>query len=104
MILRSLLALSLWLLPTALGSAWAHDSGGPRTYPLEWRGRGEVLLYRSCGCADGCWVAELRAERTKLLSQLEQSVAEILLQCPRQLLARSGFFKAGPESSHGLLQ
>ena len=40
-------------------------SGGTGTYPIDWNGRGEVLNYHSCGCADDCWVAELQDKRTK---------------------------------------
>ena len=71
-------ALSLWLLPTALGSARAGDAGGHRTYPLEWHAPGEVLLYHTCGCADACWVAEVRVERTKVLKARLQCDCEVL--------------------------
>jgi hypothetical protein len=53
-----------------LGAAFApgvHASGGKGSYELPWRTRGEVLEYRSCGCADSCWVAEVRDTRTKAL-------------------------------------
>lgn len=33
--------------------AWATEQ------TLDWNNPGEVLLYRSCGCADSCWSAEL---------------------------------------------
>ena len=68
----------LWLLPTALGSAWAGDAGGHRTYPLDWHAPGEVLLYHTCGCADACWVAEVRVERTKVLKARLQCDCEML--------------------------
>ncbi|WCM91866.1 hypothetical protein M5C99_15965 [Acidovorax sp. NCPPB 2350] len=45
----------------------AHASGGAATYPLDWPHVGEVLTYRACGCADACWVAEVRLLRTKAL-------------------------------------
>jgi hypothetical protein len=41
----------------AAGSAQAQ-SGQP--YQLDWNVPGEELVYRSCGCADSCWVAEVR--------------------------------------------
>ena len=60
------------LLPVCalLGAAFAsgvHAAGGTGSYELPWRTRGEVLEYRSCGCADSCWVAEVRDTRTKAL-------------------------------------
>ncbi|AVS76326.1 hypothetical protein I4I83_00805 [Acidovorax cattleyae] len=36
-------------------------------YPLDWPHARETLLYRSCGCADACWVAEVRDARTRAL-------------------------------------
>lgn len=60
----------LLLVCAVLGAAFApgvHASGGTGSYELPWRTRGEVLEYRSCGCADSCWVAEVRNTRTKAL-------------------------------------
>lgn len=37
------------------------------TYVLPWKNKSEQLTYHSCGCADSCWVAELRESRTKRL-------------------------------------
>lgn len=45
-------------------TAYASSTG---TYPLDWPHAGEVLSYRSCGCADACWVAEVRDRRTGAL-------------------------------------
>lgn len=40
-------------------------------YTLDWENKSQVLEYRSCGCADSCWVAELRAKKgRKLLAGL----------------------------------
>ncbi|MFY2561154.1 hypothetical protein ACN469_26365 [Corallococcus terminator] len=40
-------------------------------YTLPWENKSQVLEYRSCGCADSCWVAELRAKKgRKLLAKL----------------------------------
>lgn len=40
-------------------------------YTLPWENKSQVLEYRSCGCADSCWVAELRAKKgRKLLAGL----------------------------------
>ena len=49
-----LLALFLF----AGSTAWA--AGGTNEYELDWPVQGEVLMYRSCGCGDACWVAEVR--------------------------------------------
>ena len=38
----------------------AHAAGGTDTYTLPWNGRGQVLEYHSCGCADSCWKAEVK--------------------------------------------
>ncbi len=54
------------LLAAAFASG-VHAAGGTGSYELPWRTRGEVLEYRSCGCADSCWVAEVRDTRTKAL-------------------------------------
>lgn len=49
-----LLSLILSLPLTALAS------GGKAEYRLPWPHKNQILLYHSCGCADACWVAELR--------------------------------------------
>lgn len=41
----------------------AQASGGTGEYELGWPVRGELLAYRSSGCADDCWVAEVRSKR-----------------------------------------
>lgn len=41
-------------------------AGGTGTTVLAWRHAGETLVYRSCGCADACWVAEVRDRRTQV--------------------------------------
>lgn len=33
---------------------------GSGEYELPWQNPQEVLAYRSCGCGDSCWVAEVR--------------------------------------------
>lgn len=45
----------------------AAHAGGTGAYALDWPHAGEALAYRSCGCADACWVAEVRHPRTKAL-------------------------------------
>lgn len=43
----------------------AQASGGTGEYDLDWSRRGERLAYHSCGCADDCWVAEVRGRRSR---------------------------------------
>lgn len=43
----------------------AFASGGTGTYRLPWNTKGQVLEYRSCGCGDSCWVAQVRSVQTK---------------------------------------
>lgn len=38
-----------------------------KTSKLEWGNSTEVLEYRSCGCADSCWVAEIKSKKTRRL-------------------------------------
>lgn len=45
----------------------AYASSYPNTYTLSWAEKSEQLTYRSCGCADGCWIAELRERKSKRL-------------------------------------
>lgn len=45
---------------TSLLSAYA--SGG--RYQLDWPNPNETLQYSSCGCADSCWTAEVRENKT----------------------------------------
>ncbi|QLI80338.1 hypothetical protein HZU75_01640 [Chitinibacter fontanus] len=40
-------------------------SGGTPPSPLDWPNQREVLWYHSCGCADACWVAELRNRKNQ---------------------------------------
>ncbi|WP_374278357.1 hypothetical protein [Azonexus sp.] len=55
-----LYAAFVFLLLAEIGNANAQ-SGHP--YKLNWEIPGEELIYRSCGCADACWVAEVRSVR-----------------------------------------
>lgn len=43
-----------------LAAQQVRAAGGTGEYALDWPVAGETLVYRSCGCADDCWVAELR--------------------------------------------
>ncbi|MFZ6743719.1 hypothetical protein ACO0LC_10870 [Undibacterium sp. JH2W] len=56
--------------------AWA--SGGTGEYTLDWPVRGELLAYHSSGCADACWVAEVRIRATgKLKARLRCDVDKL---------------------------
>ncbi|MDC8757019.1 hypothetical protein [Janthinobacterium fluminis] len=55
-----------FMLFTLLGKN-AYSSSYPGTYTLPWAEKKEQLTYRSCGCADGCWIAELRERQSKRL-------------------------------------
>lgn len=57
-----LLLAGLW---SCFAAFAAFAAGGNRATPLDWPHKGEVLEYRSCGCADACWVAEVRDRRTQ---------------------------------------
>ena len=52
----------LLLLSTA---STCFASGGTGEYELPWPHKNEVLMYHSCGCADSCWVAEVRERKSK---------------------------------------
>ena len=72
----------------------AYASGGTGEYKLPWTGRGEVLAYRSCGCADSCWVAEVRniksgAVKAKLRCDCEKLHFRVQTRGPEQLYAES---------------
>lgn len=46
-------------------------SGGAGEYELPWSNKHEFLRYRSCGCGDACWVAEVRDRKTqRVISRL----------------------------------
>lgn len=65
---RSLIAL---LISNLLCCLPAFASGGTGKYPLDWADSNEMLTYRSCGCGDSCWIAELRNKQTgKLKARL----------------------------------
>ena len=59
---KTLVAIAVALLP---GPAYA--SSYPGTDTLAWEQKTEILTYRSCGCADSCWTAELRVRASKRL-------------------------------------
>ena len=60
---RMIRCATLAALVLAAGGACAQSG---RPYKLDWTVPGQELVYRSCGCADSCWVAEVRtAERAR---------------------------------------
>lgn len=44
-------------------SAWADAY----MYTLPWDNAAQKLTYRNCGCADSCWIAELRTKKSDTL-------------------------------------
>ena len=42
----------------------AASSGNPADQPL-WTGKKDHIVYNTCGCADSCWIAELRDRQTR---------------------------------------
>ena len=61
-----------------LCAATAWGAGGTGASALAWRHPGEVLVYRSCGCADACWVAEVRDRRTSAVKARLRCDCEVL--------------------------
>jgi hypothetical protein len=47
---------------------------------IPWNLKNEVLMYRSCGCADACWVAEVRNKKTGSIKIRLRSDCEKILQ------------------------
>ena len=76
---RRKLHLAWALLGAAFGSG-VHAAGG--THALPWHTRGEVLEYRACGCADACWVAQVRSVRAKALKDRLRCDCERLFYRP----------------------
>lgn len=61
----------------ACGAGWCGAAGGAGSYTLDWHGAGEVLEYRSCGCADSCWVASVKHLKTR------QTLAQLRCDCEK---------------------
>ena len=57
-------------------AAWG--AGGTGSTALAWKHPGETLVYRSCGCADACWVAEVRDRRTSAVKARLRCDCEVL--------------------------
>lgn len=66
------MALALGVLQGAFAS-----SGNPET-KLAWPNKAEVLMYHSCGCADACWVAEVRDKKSRRVKQYLSCDCEVL--------------------------
>lgn len=80
-----------WLLPVLLlilltykstGSVHAQASHAVQT--LDWPRSDQVLSYRTCGCADACWVAEVSDARTRVLK------ARLRCDCETLFIYRPG--------------
>ncbi|PJI97543.1 hypothetical protein CLU85_2335 [Acidovorax sp. 69] len=61
----------------AIAPRGAQAGGGTGSYPLGWSRPGEVLEYRSCGCADACWVAQVKNRQTR------QTLAALRCDCAK---------------------
>lgn len=73
----------------ALLGGYANSSSNPQAYTLPWKGKGEQLTYRSCGCADACWIAELRERKTKRLkASLRCDCSSLLVTYPAKSVER----------------
>ncbi len=53
------------LLGLGLLAPASQAAGGTPESMLPWPKKNEVLAYHSCGCADACWVAEVRQRSSK---------------------------------------
>lgn len=77
---------------TVVASASTWAAGGTGTYQLPWGKAGETLEYRSCGCGDRCWVAEVKDLKTR------QTRARLRCDCER-LFSQAGVRSAEIERS-----
>jgi hypothetical protein len=62
---------------------------------IPWKLKNEILMYHSCGCADACWVAEVRNKKTgsvkiRLRSNCEKIFQKVGSQSEQE-------FKGDPE-------
>jgi hypothetical protein len=74
-----LLILSLLTVSGGLADA----SSDPQLSTLDWPVKSEKLTYRSCGCADACWVAELRTwNRKRLKAKLRCDCSSLYVTYP----------------------
>lgn len=67
-------------------------AGNP-PYALDWDNASQVLEYRTCGCADSCWVAELRKKKSrKFLVKLKCDCSQLWVATeknPKETLYRT---------------
>ncbi len=97
-LLNRLFALFLF----ASSTAWA--AGGTNEYELDWPVQDEALMYRSCGCGDACWVAEVRERASQQVKARLRCDCSNLAYSPdgttEQPLAEScAAINAGPDKS-----
>jgi hypothetical protein len=76
--MRKLLSLN-YFIAMLFAAVSSSASSGSGEYRLEWPVRGEFLVYHSCGCADSCWVAEVRNTQTKVVKYRLRCDCEKLL-------------------------
>lgn len=74
---RVMLVMS-FLLSIAAWSSPSLASSNPGTYHLDWHVPGEELVYRSCGCADSCWGAEVRVRHSGIVKARLRCDCEVL--------------------------
>jgi len=67
-------------------------AGGTGEYELPWSSRDEVLMYHACGCADACWVAEVRAR--------DGNTVHARLSCDCEALSYAAGAKAAAQPLH----
>lgn len=67
------------LLALSGAPAQAQTPLRPAAQTLDWERSDEVLTYRTCGCADACWVAEVTDRRTHILKARLRCDCETLL-------------------------
>lgn len=85
-----------------LYGGYANSSSYPQRYTLAWPVKDEQLTYRSCGCADDCWVAELRTgNRKRLKAKLRCDCSSLYVTYPvnaaEQKRAESCPMNGGPD-------
>jgi hypothetical protein len=83
--------LSLFAIAALFSIQPAEAAGQHSKFQLDWNRNGEVLTYQSCGCADSCWIAELRKGK-KLKARLRCDCEKLYFakgQEPEQLASDS---------------
>lgn len=85
------------LLPLFMAMPLAHAAG--TWQPLDWPNRQETARYRSCGCADACWIAEVHDRKRQLKARLRCDCEVVLAQIgkapERQIAANCSAFEQG---------